>query len=382
MAESEHGKYPAKGLCLPCEDYQCDAACTHDQRNMWFFSLFALSDGTRLCEGYSARKEKQFKEGTRMGLPEAPVKGEDRQRTAKDPAPRICKCVRDHMWSRLGQRAVKLDPVPVTLEAMVEKLREALRMAKSATATYPRLELPCGDFKGCECSRGRPMNFFSLFARNGDRVCGTYSRATENKFKVDVRPTFPDPPEKTEQRSTREKAPCLCIHEQGHIWKRLGERPVLLDPVPDTLEGMVEKLREALSEPDAARAGADAARAEADGVQGAALPTATPSAQLAIAEKFMAVLVSEMQEVPPASWFLQLHWKLVNARANARGKLTYSDGTVYEGEVKDGKPNGRPAPSIKREHEAPSDRPAKRNCNYGLDALANVAREVKKELCN
>ena len=271
-----------KGLCLPCEDYQCDAACTHDQRNMWFFSLFALSDGTRLCEGYSARKEKQFKEGTRMGLPEAPVKGEDRQRTAKDPAPRICKCVRDHMWSRLGQRAVKLDPVPVTLEAMVEKLREALRMAKSATATYPRLELPCGDFKGCECSRGRPMNFFSLFARNGDRVCGTYSRATENKFKVDVRPTFPDPPEKTEQRSTREKAPCLCIHEQGHIWKRLGERPVLLDPVPDTLEGMVEKLREALSEPDAARAGADAARAEADGVQGAALPTATPSAQLAM----------------------------------------------------------------------------------------------------
>ena len=85
-----------------------------------------------------------------------------------------------------------------------------------------------------------------------------------------------------------------------------------------------------------------------------------------------------MQEVPPASWFLQLRWKLVNARANARGKLTYSDGTVYEGEVKDGKPNGRPAPSIKREHEAPSDRPVKRNCNYGLDALANVAREVKK----
>ena len=134
-------------------------------------------------------------------------------------------------------------------------------MGDSYTAMYPRLKLPCGDFKACECGRGRPMNFFSLFARNGDRACGTYSRATENKFKVDVRPTFPDPPKKTEQRMSRDQAPSLCIHEQGHIWKRLGGKPVPLDPVPDTLEDMVEKLDDALREADAARAGADVAQA-------------------------------------------------------------------------------------------------------------------------
>lgn len=79
------------------------------------------------------------------------------------------------------------------------------------------------------------------------------------------------------------------------------------------------------------------------------------TAQLAIAEKFMAVLVSEMQEVPPASWFVQLRRKLVNARTNERGKKSNANGDVYEGDWKEGN---------------------------GLDALANVARKIKKEHFN
>ena len=64
-------------------------------------------------------------------------------------------------------------------------------------ANYPRLKLPCGDFGGCKCDRGRPQNFFNLFAvgteQDSQRICAPYGDTAKAKdFVENIRPGLPD----------------------------------------------------------------------------------------------------------------------------------------------------------------------------------------------
>eukprot|EP01051_Picozoa_sp_SAG22_P017952 SAG22_NODE_2895_length_2119_cov_1.504455_1_plen_277_part_10 len=121
---------------------------------------------------------------------------------------------------------------------------------------YPRLKLPCGDFKGCKCDRGRPQNYFNLFAvgteQDSQQICAPYGDSTKAKhFVANIRPGLPEAPvQKPGKRPPKDRAPALCSHVRKHIWGRLGKKPVLLGSIPDTINEMTDRLGAALCESD------------------------------------------------------------------------------------------------------------------------------------
>ena len=144
---------------------------------------------------------------------------------------------------------------------------------------YPRLMLPCGDFTGCECKRGRLMNFLSLFKQGHSPVCGTYNSEREKVFRETARPRFPGAGHKKEsnKKNSGDTAPQLCLCVRNHILGRLNEELVSLDEIPDTISAMIAKLGNALQVAEwngAAVAGSQRARA-ATALTAAARPTAT-----------------------------------------------------------------------------------------------------------
>ena len=115
---------------------------------------------------------------------------------------------------------------------------------------YRRLDVPCGAWAPCDCTRGRgSMNMFSLFTINGGRVCESYSGRKEAEFKRTIRPRFPGAPVPTGNgRLSKDRVPSICHHEREHISNRLGNQAVELPNGYDTSpEAMVDALRSALS---------------------------------------------------------------------------------------------------------------------------------------